>query len=542
MAGRLIDRVASARPGRVAAGLCALNLVAAALVFVPAPHTGGDNAAYVALAESLLETGRYVSVYDPERPSQTQYPPVFPVLLAVGMFLGLQPWVGLKLVVLVCSGLAVSLSYLWARRRAPPRMALAVGVLVALSPGVLEYGHWILSDVPFWAFTMLALWALEGVRPGDRVRLAVGAVAIALAYFTRSAGLPLVLAALAWLALRRRWKAMGLVAATVLPLALLWWLRARGLGGVDYMDQFLAVDPYRPEAGGVGMGDLVRRMVMNDGRYLTRLLPGVLVGAEGRIPAILASGLVALGVLGWVVRLKRAGVAELFLPIYMGLLFLWPEVWASDRFLLPVYPILLVLAGEALVELAKKAGPRVPAVAGGVAMAGLVLATVPGLNDAARKGSLCTRQHMAGEPYACLHPAARDLFLVGEWARDALPEDAVVISRKPRLFYVVSGRPGRVFPLSPDPDELLTLAERIGARYLVLDNMDALSGHYLLPVLAKRPEAFCAVVYGGPERTTVFGILPGAARMPDTGTGLAPDREMDVTFAACPPSYYRETR
>ncbi len=536
MAGGLIERVTGARPGVHAAGLSVLHLVVALLVFVPAPHTGGDNAGYVTLAESLVDTGRYLSVYDPERPPQTQYPPVFPALLALGMLLGLGPWAGLKIVVLLASTAGVALSYLWARRRAPP-IALAVGVLVALSPGVLEYSHWLLSDAPFWAFTMLALWALEDA-PESRARVAVAAVAIALAYFTRSAGLPLVLAALGWLVLRRRWRDAGIVAAVVLPLAFLWWLRARGLGGVDYVEQFLAVNPYRPEAGRIGIGDLVQRMVSNDGRYLTRHLPTLLVGSVGLTPSIVASVFVAFAVLGWVVRLKRPGVAEIFLPLYIGLLFVWPEVWASDRFLLPVYPVMLVLAGEALVQAGERLGEGWGARLGGVAVAGLVLMATPALHAAGERGTTCTHRYREGDPYACLHPAARDLLRVADWARDALPADAVVLSRKPRLFYVLSGKPGRLYPLSTEPQELLDLAEHIGARYLVVDRMDALSTYYVTPILARRPAAFCALVYGGPERAAVFGILPGAVRMPDAGPGLPANRQLDVSFAVCPPAYY----
>ena len=50
-----------ARPGRRTAGLAALavalQLSAAAAAYNPAPHTGGDNAGYIALAYSLVEHG-----------------------------------------------------------------------------------------------------------------------------------------------------------------------------------------------------------------------------------------------------------------------------------------------------------------------------------------------------------------------------------------------------------------------------------------------------------------------------------------------------
>jgi dolichyl-phosphate-mannose--protein O-mannosyl transferase len=101
---------------------------------------------------------------------------------------GLQPWVQLKLVVLALSATAVAFSFLWIRARRRAVLALATGLIIAVAPGVLQEGRWILSDVPFWAFTMIALWAFERLRPDDWKRFAVAAVAVLLAYFTRSAG------------------------------------------------------------------------------------------------------------------------------------------------------------------------------------------------------------------------------------------------------------------------------------------------------------------------------------------------------------------
>lgn len=520
--------------------MAALHLVFALAAFEPAPHTGGDNAAYIALGRSLLDTGRYLSIYDPERPPQTQYPPVFPAILAVAMFVGLMPWAGLKLVTLLFSTAAVALSYLWVRSRAPPRLALAVGVLVAVSPGVIEQSHWILSDVPFWAFTMLALWTLDTARPGDRFRFGIGVAAIVLAYFTRSAGLPLVVATLGWLALRRRWTQAGILAAIVLPLAALWWLRAQGLGGVDYVAQFWAVDPYRPELGRLGAGDLFRRMVANDASYLTVHLPTLLVGARGVLVSVVAAGLVALSVLGWVGRMKEPGVPELFLMLYVGLLFVWPEVWSGERFLLPVFPVMLALAGEAAAQLAEYLGERAPLVVGAVLVAGVMLLSVPALYAMGQRGSVCSVRYLEGDAYACVHPRARDFLLTAEWAREALPQDAIVVSRKPRLFFVLSGRPGRVYPLNREPQEMLEAAQRIGARYLVLDHIDGLSSYYITPILVQRPEAFCGVHYVGPERTAVFGITEAAARLPDTSPPPEADAAVSIAFPRCPPGYYAD--
>src|SRR4029079_14527389 len=126
--------------------------------------------------------------------------------------------------------------------------------------GVLELSHWELSDVPAWAFTMLALWAsthLAGSRerelhedePRHGLWLGVMVMGAVLGNFTHSAGLPLVVAALAWLALRRRWRALAVMSAVFSPLFLLWWLWGKVNGAPGYTGYLWFVDPYQPHLG-----------------------------------------------------------------------------------------------------------------------------------------------------------------------------------------------------------------------------------------------------------------------------------------------------
>ncbi|MBI4545936.1 MAG: hypothetical protein HY703_12120 [Gemmatimonadetes bacterium] len=537
-----------ARPGRfrlssrsVLGLLVGSHLALALLVFEPAPHTGGDNAAYVTLARSLVEQRAYLDLYDPATPAHTQYPPVFPGILALALLAGLDTWIWLKLVIVGFSAAAIAFSYLWLRRRRRPGLALAVAAVLALSPGVLHLSHWVLSDVPFWTFTALALWAFERLPPGQRGRLWLAIAAIILAYFTRSAGLPLVLAAAAWLALRRRWRDLGLLAAVFLPLALAWWLRARAHGGVIYAEQFWAVNPYRPDLGRMGPLDLLNRVVQNDRHYMTEHLPILVFGLEGSFFFPVSATLAVFAIFGWVGRLgRRLGVAELFLPLYVGLLFVWPEVWSGERLLLPALPLVLAYAGEAFIRLARRRLSRRGARwAGAAATLGIILTGVPALHASARQGLECTRLHRAGLPYACLPSDWQDFFAMAEWSRDRLPAGAVVVSRKPRLFYALSGHRGRLYPMSREAADFFALAREIGARYVVLDRVDQLSDLYLVPVLVARPDGFCAMHSLGMERTTLLGIRPlepGAAQA-SSQTG-----EQILSFTRCPAEYWRRPR
>ncbi len=520
------------RPWLFALGLAAVHLVLAGLSFMPTPHTGGDNASYIALARSLLERNAYLEIYDPAAPPHTQYPPVFPGLLAIALLIGLEPWVQLKAIIALCAAAGVALTFLWIRRRRRPLLALGVGVLLAIGPGLLELGHWILSDVPFWMFTMLALFAFERLKPDDRVGLALAVLATTLAYFTRSAGLPLAIAAFSWLALRHRWSQLIVLAAVLLPLAFLWWLRARGQGGVDYVGQFWMVDPYDPARGRVDVAGLFARAGDNAVKYLRIHMPVLLTGSASGFSIGLGIGVLSAGVYGWLARIRRPGVAELFLPLYLGLLIAWPAVWSGERFLLPAFPLILYHAGDGIARIARRVTPRAAFAVGAVALAGIVAAQAPGVREQVRTGTFCTAQYRAGDPFPCLAPQWRDYFEMATWAGGALPANAAVVTRKPRLWYGLSGRPAIIYPFTERTDSLFAVAQAAGTRYLVIDYVDGLTQAYVVPAVLRRAGAFC-LMHVMSTGTALLGIDANAASMSETEPPTG-----GTTFPICAEPYW----
>jgi hypothetical protein len=460
---------------------------------------------------------------------------VFPGILALAMAIGLAPWVQLKAIVMLFAVGATAFTFLWIRRRGRPLLALGVATLVAMAPGVLTEAHWVLSDVPFWFFTMSALWGFERLPPHLRARFAIAVIATVLAYFTRSAGLPLAVAAFAWLAWRRRWAQLAALALVLGPLAVLWWLRARNLGGVDYVSQFLLIDPYSPALGRVGAGDLITRVSGNAAKYVQIHLPVLLTGRTATWLTLIALLIYALSAVGWARKIRRPGVAEIFLPLYLGLLLVWPAVWSGERFLLPALPLILFYAADALGWIARRIDRRAGFAAAFGALLLLLVAATPILRLEMRYASRCKQLYAQGDRYPCLpNDAWRDFFAVAEATRSSLPDSAVVISRKPRLFFVLGGRPSRIYPFTTSADSLFAAADNARARYLVFDMLDRPTQAYVRPVMLRRPNAFCTLfaVQGG---TSLFGILPRADTIADTGS-----EDTMPSFAPCTVDYWRD--
>ncbi len=545
------------RPWLLAVLLAAVHLGLTVEVFDPTPFTGGDNAGYIALAVSLLRRHAYLEIWNPLAPPHTQYPPVFPLVLAVGRVLGLRTWVGAKLIVVAFSTLAVTWSFVWLRRWHSTSLAFFVGLLLALSPGILDLSHWTLSDVPFWALAMIALWAAARVDGTDPTRPApavveeqevageetairetlepalwITIVATTLAYFTRSAGLPLAVAVGAWLLWRRRWRALAALVVVLGIPALLWWLRSRATGGVHYLRQLMQVDPYRPALGRVDLHDMLARFADNVVSYATIHLPVLLFGRPGTWLAGLSIALLTFAFMGWAIRARRPGVAELFLPLYLGLLLIWPAVWAGDRFLLPALPLLLGFAAVALLWLPRRLGHPAGRAIGVVAVLSFVAVSAPRVLEQLRSGTDCTAAYEAGDPYPCLSPPFIPFFTVAQWARDSLPVGAPVLSRKPRLFWALSGHTGDIYPESKEPGAFFDRVRRTGARYLVVDELGDLTAFYVGPTLTAFPQGFCIEYLAPGGGAALLRIRPGADRLPGRVAPLPEQEYADVALCS----------
>lgn len=526
------DRLTTTSPAAIAAGLAGLHVVAAGLAFDPTPHSGGDNAAYLVLARSLLEHGRYLQLWDPAAGPHAQYPPGFPALLALAMALGIEPWVRLKLLMVAISAAAVALSYAWMRERTPPGIALGAGLLVALAPGVVQNSHWILSDGAFWAATMGTLWFAARDRPGPTVAFAF------LALLFRTAAVPLVLAVLLWLALRRRWTWVAGAAGTLVALATVWTLRARG-SAVPYASELWLANPYVPDRGTIGLAGFLDRILDNAGGYAFQIFPALLTGATGILVDVLAGFVIGFALVGWARRLRAPGLAELFLPLYLGVVLAWPGPWAADRFLLPVLPLVLVLAAEGAEPLLRRrfAGP-----ARALAFALVLAMSAPPLLTQWRLARDC-RAAAVEFPSRCFHPEVRAFLALAAWTRDRLPEDAAALSRKPTFLYYFGGVPGRAYPFTNRPGALLAAAQRAGARYVVVDRLGVVARSYLHPALAAEVHRFCIVqvINVAGHEAALLGILP-----PDPAAGAAvggrrrtADGAVELNFPVCPSEYLR---
>lgn len=476
-------------------GILVVHLVLAFLLFNPRPFTGGDNAHYIILAESIGTGQGYRDLHIVGTPLHAKYPPLYPAALAVVRSLG-GGLAAFKALSVVFTTASLALLFLIGQRRLGTKTALLVTSVAALNPVLLEYSHWVLSEAAFMVLVLTALWAMDH---DDNARRWVGvAVAAAvLSYFTRTAGLALLMALFVSVGWRRRWRQFGVVGLVTLAAVGAWWrwvANAVASGAEGYGTEFLRINPYTADEGFLGPVGLVVRVLGNAWTYVIEVIPDTLSGGGSGVISAIATiaGVIVAGsaLVAWWRGIRRGGALELFALFYTGLILVWPALWTDERFLLPLLPVLLVLSADGIPDAFALVDRKTPGWALPLVTACLMVLAVPGNVQRISSTGTCRGEYRRGDDLACYNPMWRSFVESARWVRDETPADAVVVSRKPRLFFYFARRRTAPFPLFGDDGAKLAAFEAAGASYVVVSGSAPGSDVFLVPLILGNPDRF----------------------------------------------------
>ncbi|MEJ7811576.1 MAG: hypothetical protein WKG32_14280 [Gemmatimonadaceae bacterium] len=454
-----------------AAVLLIAHAVLAWLMRIPAITTGNDDAVYLHLARSLRELG-YNDRFLVSAPVHAQYPPGYPVMLAL-----LGALAGERLDVFLAAGVALSVGALAlffdaVRRLWTPALALMALALASVNVLVLANAGRLMTETPFMALTVGALWLLSR-RPATRWTLVLAGAAVIAAALTRTVGVTLVVAVIALWLVERRIRAaatLAVVSALTVGAWLLWTVLspAKSVGRSYVADAGAAIAPTAVTAS----GGLLGRLQYNAVDYLTRQIPFALpvpTVAGTRVDNVFwLLVILALGALGSYALWRRWRASFFALAAYFALLLVW--TWTFGRLLEPLLPLLLLalLAGAALAG--RRFGPRaewaLPLALTLVIGATSLTQTAAALKIAAR----CDRAHQFRLTAGCFEPARIAFVASAEFARTRTDPTAVFASGKEGAFAYHSNR--RLVPLASlldaDSSQILARLAAMRVDYVML--------------------------------------------------------------------------
>jgi hypothetical protein len=248
--------------------------------------------------------------------------------------------------------LGVWLLYCAGSKFAGRKVGLLGAALLALAFLPVFYSHLALNDVPTLAPIALSLWGTAGILRDGRMRwYALAGIGLGLACATKYTG-GIVLAPLLGAAAAQRARPAIAFRALVLAgvLALGAFVAANPFAVLDF-DAFRDGLSHQASAAEDELGKLGLTQESGHLYYVWTLTWGL-----GYVPFVAA----AVGALAMAVRDPRLALVLVPAPI-LYVLFMGTQERFFGRWLLPVFPIVCLVAAWAIVRLAELAGRRAPA-------------------------------------------------------------------------------------------------------------------------------------------------------------------------------------
>lgn len=464
-----------------------IYLLLSVLTFDVHPFTGGDNVMYVILAESIVNGQGYRNIHEAGEPEHTKFPVGFPLILSLFMAVFGKNFIVFKLFVLFTGVVSVCFMYKICEHTIGRHTHLVIPVYITI-PLLLEFNHWVLTEIPFLCLLLIAVYCVIKAEKGVTYMYYVAFIAVLFAFLMRTAGISLVVALLAFLLIKKKYSYFGIFFVLSFAAAIFWFLRNMRISESSiYVEQFLLRNPYWLESGRIGVRDLLIRIWNNLINYALVDMPQTLLVL---LRSAWAYGIVGFlftvsAIIGFARRMKHVSIIALYSVCGLVIVLCWPHVWISARFLIPLVPFFLIFWYEGLVWLGNAIRFKYLAV-----IVVVVVVTLNVIALAMRIEPIMSNnvKHLKGEQYAGYPSDWRHYFEIIEWIDENIPDSAIVMARKPEYVYVIAQNKTIGYPYTDDRTEIQRLVER--SDYVILDNFKwgIRSKHFLRPVIKEMVE------------------------------------------------------
>ena len=483
-------------------------LLAYSQIFDKKLDLNGDNFGYLNYASSILQGHGYSSPYSPDYPATNWFPPGYSCILAVLML-----FVGNNIVLLkVANGLfflgGILLFFTLIKKVTQSRpLAFSVCVLLLLNSGLLRLATILMSEIPYFFFSMLALYSLSKLDEDVKIwkskyfyGMLLSAVA---AYYIRSVGVVLAGAIVLYWIFEKKWKIMASFIAGFSILYIPWMIRnsIHGIKG-RYFDAMVSVNNWRPEEGQINtVSAFLNKMAVNFYDTVIRGFTDVLFPFT-HVDDMSKSTVMILGAIILVVAFwgawKTGRYRFLYCSYLLGniLVFLLWHSGNGSRYVWPLAPFIaffffygLYMLAVFLFEVQKKTMPKVLP----FAFLAFVFFMAPTLKN---------MRLAAAEDYL---PAYKNYFDMAKAVKKQGNKNLVIACRKAEMFYYFSG----TYVTCP----LSSLDDKAVIRDLVVKNVDYLvfeqlgyssTIRYIYPAILKNQELFQPVMHLSDPDTYLF--------------------------------------
>ena len=472
----------------------------------------GDNAAYYVFGRALANGDGYVNVFSKDRSPVISYPPGYPALIAVEMKFFGESIDTVKKANGVLYFLALLVLFFFFRAISKNiHLSFILTLIILFNYYLLQYSTWMMSEIPFIFFTSLALWMLATVdlkaNPLKQYRFYLMLISMLIAHHVRSQGIALFGGVFLFLLVQRNWKYLLAVSTAYIGLIIPWMIRNSKLHASPYQKALTYKNYYDTSQGKMsGIGDWLDRFGANFERYMSYEIPSAMFGYQPTYKdGSMITGFILLAIIGFgIYKSKKLAIAVAgYILATFAILMIWPPVWTGVRFMLPIVPLLIFYFFYAIYELISwlliKMSVNEKIIKQYIAYAFIVFALI-------YTPKLKILHKEAGKP---LNPLFYTYFELAKWTKNNLPDDAVIMCRKPILFHLFSNHYVSGVIKEHDPDKALEIMKKGNIRYVVLYG-DGLSQRYFMPLYQKYPNKFPVLQKGGNPPVYLLEVKPDA--------------------------------
>lgn len=438
---------------------------------------GGDNYQYLELAQNLIDGKCYATGFSGELRSTNWFPPGYAVWIALAKSAGYNDINALKWL----NALASLLGFFFIAstgnlRKEKWSLVLVAGTLLAFNGEWLQWCNQIMSEMPFFFFTGLAIWSFNRMPSNDQQvwrswAFFVSLISVAIAFHFRSIGITLLGAFLVSSLLDRNWiKAAGFAGGFGL-LALPWILRNRALGLKGrYMDAVLSVNPWDADAGQLEsseawIGKLTKNLYDTVFRGFPEVvMPGLPYPKEPTFwPWALGGAFLALMIWG-LYKLSKVGRIFGIYALFSAVVFLLWHSGNQARYVWPLSPIIALGAIHGASDLMRRISEKVGAWPSATVQVWPLFFL-----------SLLFVQRPTFDKYKNVqnagHPVGFQHYLsAADSIRRIAPDTALIISRKPEIFHYHSKRASVSYPYTADSLRMLSYLVEKNPEFIIIES------------------------------------------------------------------------
>ncbi len=466
-----------------------------AYVFDSKIDLNGDNANYYVLGKSIHQGEGYVNINSVLKSPNNHFPPGYPAIISV-IFTFSDSITAVK----VTNGLfllaSIMLSFIMIKKVTDNELLAWISIpFLLLNVHFLKYGSMMMTEMSFLFFSLLSFLFFLRAEETEGKKMISGYILsflfLIIAFYIRTLGIAILAAysLVFFFRWQKKWKILAAYIAGFVVCYFPWWFRGNNLGGSSYLRQLVMINPYRPELGEVGLGNLIARIGTNAGRYISREIPEVLfpfksfnykepIGFGEWVTGFLIMGLIILGI----IHLKKYRKLILgYMAATFAVLLIWPDVWVGIRFVLPTLPFILLLflkGVEYIVEFVKlkqQWKSNFPVLL-------VLLLLFPFISEV---------NLLHNKAKADYNSNWENYFSLAKGLKKSGESNVVVSCRKPTLFYLYSNTYTTRYKYTEDEEDFIADLENRKVDYVVLDQLGYSSTfRYLYPVIENNTDRF----------------------------------------------------